>query len=217
MVKINKQTTEDLVEVITISGEEMLFYKTHKVDVAIIRGTSADADGNISMEREALRIDNLSQAMAAKNSGGVVIAQVERIVPAKTLSPRMVEVPSAMIDAIVLAKPENHVQTYGTVYSAYLDGQDWAPSKKIKMTPLDARKVIARGTALELPFDGGVVNLGIVVPEGVAMVASEQNWLEAVTLTAEPGVISGQLLSGLDFGTAVNTDVIITQSQQFDF
>ena len=161
--KINKQTTEDLVEVVTISGEEMLFYKTHKVDVAIIRGTSADADGNISMEREALRIDNLSQAMAAKNSGGIVIAQVERIVPAKTLSPRMVEVPSAMIDAIVLAKPENHVQTYGTVYSPYLDGQDRAPSKKIKMSPLDARKVIARRTALELPFGGGVVNLGIGV------------------------------------------------------
>ena len=215
--KINKQTIEDLVEVVTISGEEMLFYKTHKVDVAIIRGTSADADGNISMEREALRIDNLSQAMAAKNSGGVVIAQVERIVPAKTLSPRMVEVPSAMIDAIVLAKPENHVQTYGTVYSPYLDGQDRAPSKKTKITPLDARKVIARRTALELPFDGGVVNLGIGVPEGVAMVASEQNWLEAVTLTAEPGVIGGQPSSGLDFGTAVNTDVIITQSQQFDF
>ena len=75
--KINKQTTEDLVEVITISGEEMLFYKTYKVDVAIIRGTLADADGNISMEKEALRIDNLSQAMAAKNSGGVVITQLK--------------------------------------------------------------------------------------------------------------------------------------------
>ena len=62
-----------------------------------------------------------------------------------------------------------------------------------------------------------MVNLGIGVPEGVAMVASEQNWLEAVTLTAEPGVIGGQPSSGLDFGTAVNTDVIITQSQQFDF
>ena len=129
----------------------------------------------------------------------------------------MVEVPSAMIDAILLAKPENHVQTYGTVYSPYLDGQDRAPSKKTKITPLDARKVIARRTALELPLDGGVVNLGIGVPEGVAMVASEQNWLEAVTLTAEPGVIGGQPSSGLDFGTAVNTDVIITQSQQFDF
>ena len=194
--KINKQTTEDLVEVITISGEEMLFYKTYKVDVAIIRGTLADADGNISMEKEALRIDNLSQAMAAKNSGGVVITQLERIVPAKTLSPGMVEVPSAMIDAIVLAKPENYVQTYGTVYSAYLDGQDRVPSKKIKMTPLDARKVIARRTALELPFDGGVVNLGIGVPEGVAMVASEQNWLEAVTLTAEPGFIGTRFWNG---------------------
>ena len=85
------------------------------------------------------------------------------------------------------------------------------------MTPLDARKVIARRTALELPFDGGVGNSGIGVPEGVAMVASEQNWLEAVTLTAEPGVIGGQLSLGLDFGTAVNTDVIITQSQQFNF
>ena len=215
--KVNKNTTEELVEVVTLGGEELLFYKAIKIDVAFIRGTSADPKGNISMEREALRIDNLAQAMAAKNSNGLVIAQVERIVEQDSLNPRIVEVPGVMVDAVVLAKSENHVQTYATVYSPYLDGNSKSPIEEITPTPLDFRKVICRRASLEVRKHCGVINLGIGVPEGVASVAREEGWLGDVTLSAEPGVIGGQPSSGLDFGTAINTDVIITQNQQFDF
>jgi propionate CoA-transferase len=215
--KVNKNTTEELVEVVTLGGEELLFYKAIKIDVAFIRGTSADPKGNISMEREALRIDNLAQAMAAKNSNGLVIAQVERIVEQDSLNPRIVEVPGVMVDAVVVAKSENHVQTYATVYSPYLDGHAKLSIEEVTPTPLDFRKVICRRASLELKKYQGVINLGIGVPEGVASVAREEGWLGDVTLSAEPGVIGGQPSSGLDFGTAVNTDVIITQNQQFDF
>ncbi|MDE0782501.1 MAG: malonate decarboxylase subunit alpha [Planktomarina sp.] len=216
--KVNENTTEDLIEVITLAGEELLFYKSIKINVAFIRGTSADPKGNISMEREALRIDNLAQAMAAKNSGGLVIAQVEKIVEQGSLNPRIVEIPGVMVDAVVVARSENHVQTYATIYSPYLDGHARAPDDDTTTpTSLDFRKVICRRAALELQKYEGVINLGIGVPEGVASVAREEGWLDKVTLSAEPGVIGGQPSSGLDFGTAVNTDVIITQNQQFDF
>jgi propionate CoA-transferase len=215
--KINSACKDDLVHLIDVRGEEFLFYEAPKVDVAIIRGTTADADGNISMEREALRLDNLAQAQAAKNSGGIVIVQVERVVAKGEISSRQVEIPGALVDAFVVAEPENHVQTFATNYSPYLDGSARKDLSESKEFPLSERKIIARRAALELPNEGGLVNLGIGVPEGVAKVAAEQGWLDKMTLTAEPGVIGGQPAGGLDFGTAYNTDAILTQNQQFDF
>ncbi|MCI4666112.1 MAG: acyl CoA:acetate/3-ketoacid CoA transferase [Neomegalonema sp.] len=213
--KINSATTEDLVERMTIGGEELLFYKAPKIDVALIRATTADERGALSMEREALVLDNLSQAMAAKNNGGVVIAQVERIAAARSLDPRSVIVPGALVDAIVVAEPEMHLQTYATAYSSAFAGVTRAPASAAQAFALDARKLIARRAAFELPING-VVNLGIGMPEGVAAVAREEGLLEHVTLTAEPGVIGGEPASGLDFGAAVNTDAVIQQAQQFD-
>ncbi len=214
--KINEATTEDLVERVTIGGEELLFYKAPKIDVALIRATTADERGCLTMEREALVLDNLAQAMAAKNNGGVVIAQVERIAAARSLPPRSVIVPGALVDAVVVAEPELHLQTYATAYSAAFAGVTRAPASASKPFPLDERKLIARRAAFELPING-VVNLGIGMPEGVAAVAREEGLLEHVTLTAEPGVVGGEPASGLDFGAAVNTDAVIQQAQQFDF
>lgn len=214
--KINAETTEDLVELVEVGGEEMLFYKCFPINVALLRGTTADPSGNITMEREALTLDNLAMAMAARNSNGIVIVQVERIAKQGSLNPRQVVIPGALVDCIVVAKPENHHQTYATEYSPAFSGEISAPAQEAATTPLDVRKVIARRCAFELPLNG-VVNLGIGVPEGVAAVAAEENLLDYITLTAEPGVIGGQPASGLDFGAGVNTDTILHQNQQFDF
>jgi len=213
---INDISTEAQVELMAIGGEEVLFYRAQKLTVALLRGTTADEAGNITMEREALTIDNLAQAMAVKNAGGVVIVQVERIARAHSLPPREVQIPGILVDAVVVARPENHLQTYRTAFSHAFTNRIRTPEGAISSMPLDIRKIIARRCAFELPVNG-VVNLGIGMPEGVAAVAAEEGLLDHLTLTAEPGVIGGQPASGLDFGAAVNTDAVIPQNNQFDF
>jgi propionate CoA-transferase len=214
--RINAITAEDLVRHWEIDGEPWLFYKAFPIHVALLRGTTADENGNLSMEREALSLDNLAMAMAARNSGGVVIAQVERVCGRGAGDPKRVVVPGALVDAVVIAEPQNHWQTYATPYSPYFSGELRAPEKADAPMALDARKIIARRCALELP-QGGVVNLGIGMPEGVAAVAAEELILDTVTLTAEPGVLGGRPAGGLDFGAAVNTEAVIAQNSQFDF
>ncbi|MBV1796067.1 acyl CoA:acetate/3-ketoacid CoA transferase [Siccirubricoccus sp. G192] len=214
--RINTITQEDLVRLIEIGGEEFLFYRALRANVALLRATTADPDGNLTMEREALTLDNLAMAMAAHNSGGIVVAQVERIATAGSLHPRQVVVPGVLVDCVVVADPANHAQTYGTQYSPAFSGELRVPLEGLAALPLDERKIIARRAAMELPVNG-VVNLGIGMPEGVAAVANEERVLDLITLTAEPGVIGGLPASGLDFGAAVNTQAVIHQNQQFDF
>jgi propionate CoA-transferase len=213
---VNDISTEVQVELMEIRGEEVLYYPAPKLTVALLRGTTADEAGNVTMEREALAIDNLAQAMAVKNAGGVVIVQVERLAQARTLPARKVQIPSIFVDAVVVADPVNHLQTYHTAFNHGFTNRIRSPQGEIPPMRLDARKVIARRCAFELPVNG-VVNLGIGMPEGVAAVAAEEGLLDHVTLTAEPGVIGGQQASGLDFGAAINTDAVIPQNNQFDF
>lgn len=214
--RVNDITPEDLVELIKIGGQERLFYHALPIQVALLRGSTADERGNITMEREALILDNLAQAMAARNSGGMVIVQVDQVVAAGSLPARDVVIPAMLVDAVVVAPAELHPQTYASQYNPYYTGRYKMPGGDAPPMVLGARKIIARRAAFELPI-GGVVNLGIGIPEGVAAVAAEEGLLEHVTLTAEPGVIGGQPASGLDFGAAVNTEAIISQNSQFDF
>jgi propionate CoA-transferase len=214
--KVNAISTDDVVERITLDGEPYLFYRAFPIKVALLRGTTADTAGNITMEREALTLDALAMAMAAKNSHGIVVVQVERIAAADSLSPRQVVVPGTLVDCIVQAPPELHPQTYATPYSPAYSGELKVPLDGLAPLELDARKVIARRCAMELPVNG-IINLGIGMPEGVAAVAAEERVLDHLTLTAEPGVMGGVPASGLDFGAAVNTQAIIHQNQMFDF
>ncbi|HEY0202776.1 MAG TPA: acyl CoA:acetate/3-ketoacid CoA transferase, partial [Acetobacteraceae bacterium] len=214
--KLNARTTEDLVSLIEVGGTEYLLYKAFPIHVALLRGTTADTAGNITMEREALSLDVLPAAMAAKNSGGLVIVQVERIAQEGSLDARRVQVPGVLVDCVVLAQPENHWQTYAQRHNGAFSGQIRVPLDRMAPLPLDERKVIARRAAMELP-PGGVVNLGIGMPEGVAAVAAEERVLSYLTLTAEPGVIGGMPQGGLNFGVSLNPDAVIQQNQQFDF
>jgi propionate CoA-transferase len=214
--KINELSTEDMVEIISFDGQEYLAYKTLPIHVAILRGTTADTDGNVTMEKEALTLESLAIATAAKNSGGFVMVQVERIADRGTLNARQVKIPGIMVDCVVVSRPENHWQTFAEVYNPSFSSEVKVPMQSIQPLELGPRKVIARRAAFELKANS-IVNLGIGMPEGIATIANEEKILDYITLTAEPGVIGGVPAGGLNFGAATNTEAVIDQPNQFDF
>lgn len=214
--KINEVTKEDLVEVVSFDGREYLAYRTMPIQVAFLRGTTADLDGNITMEREAMSLEVLPIAMAAKNSGGIVVVQVERIADRGALNPRHVKIPGILVDCVVVARPENHWQTYGTQYNPAFSGEFKVPTASVAPLEMDERKIVARRAAFELR-PNMVVNLGIGMPEGVASVANEEGIFDYLTLTAEAGSVGGIPAGGSNFGAATNMDCLLDMHHQFDF
>ncbi|MGD8948673.1 MAG: acyl CoA:acetate/3-ketoacid CoA transferase, partial [Desulfobacterales bacterium] len=214
--KINELTTEDIIEVITFDNQEYLAYKTFPINVAILRGTTADTDGNVTMEKEALTLESLAIATAAKNSGGFVMVQVERVADRGSLNARQVKIPGIMVDCVVVSRPENHWQTFAEIYNPAFSSEVKIPVQSIEIMDLGPRKIIARRAAFELKANS-VVNLGIGMPEGIANIANEEKIIDYITLTAEPGVIGGVPAGGLNFGAATNTEAVIDQPSQFDF
>lgn len=206
---------EDLVKLIDLDGEEKLLYKSRPIHVAVLRATYADCDGNCTMEHEGVSAEAAAIAQAAKNSGGKVIVQVKQVVASGTLDSRLVKIPGIYVDAVVVAAPENHRQTFGTYYNPAYSGETRVPVDSLRPMSLDERKIIARRAALEL-VPGAVVNLGIGMPEGVASVAAEEG-LRGIVLTTESGTIGGIPAGGTDFGVTTNPDCVLDQPGQFDF
>jgi propionate CoA-transferase len=213
--KMNKATTKELVQVIQVAGEEYLLYPSLKVDVAIIRGTTADEFGNMTVDDEGALLECLPLAQAAKNSGGIVIAQVKYLSQTGSLHPKKVRVPGVLVDYIVVAPLEEHWQSSATVFNPGFSGDLMVPLNNIPDMPLDERLIIARRAAMELT-PGSVVNLGIGMPEGVAAVAGMEGVSDLLTLTTEIGSIGGIPAAG-DFGMAYNVQAFVEQQAQFDW
>ncbi|MEH6650652.1 MAG: CoA-transferase [Motiliproteus sp.] len=223
--QLNNLTQEPMVELLEIGGTEQLFYKAFAINVAFLRGTCSDRHGNITMEREALPLDNLAMAQAVHNCGGTVIVQVEKIVEHHHLHPNMVKIPGILVDNVVLAEPQHHWQTFAEPFNPAYCGlltqnqsasSNSAHEPSLPPLPLDLRKLIGRRALLELKADS-IINLGIGMPETVAAVAAEEKLLDSVTMTIEPGGIGGIPAGGLSFGAVINAQAMIDQSSQFDF
>ena len=212
--KTNGITTEDMVQVISLNGEEWLFFPRFHIDAAFIRGTTADLNGNITNEEDGPMLEVTAIAQAVKNCGGKVIAQVKYLTQPGTLNPRNVTVPGIYVDHIVV-DPEQ-TQTCLHRYEPGFNGHVRAPLDRMPPLPLGPKKVIARRAAREL-FTGAVVNLGYGAPDGVAAVAAEQGILDQFTLTVEQGSIGGLPAGGVVFGMAYNPEAIIPMDAQFTF
>ena len=214
--KVNSKTTEDIVKLIEIEGEEKLLFKSQPLDVTFIRGTYADESGNISLEKECCTLDATSLAQCAKNNGGKVFVQVEKVVANGSLDPRTVKIPGIYVDAVIIAEGDDNAQIYKQEYDGSMTGDFRVPLGSLEAPKLDAKKIIARRAAMELQ-KGAVVNLGIGVPEFVSAVANEEGIGDWMTLTVEAGPVGGVPQGGSRFAGSVNVDCILDQPYQFDF
>nr|WP_270172635.1 CoA-transferase [Paenibacillus sp. SYP-B4298] len=212
--RLNERTTKELVRLMEIDGKEWLFYPSIKPDVAIIRGTTADTDGYITMEDEPTFLDVLSIAQATKNSGGKVIVQVQRMVQARSQHPKAIKIPGFLVDAVVVV-PEQ-MQTYQSDCNRYMSGDLLAVQEAIEPLPLTERKVIARRALMEA-FPGAIANLGVGISDGVGYVAAEEGVGEALTFTVELGPIGGTPAKGIIFGATISPRAVLDQPYQFDF
>ncbi|WP_225625864.1 acyl CoA:acetate/3-ketoacid CoA transferase [Streptomyces werraensis] len=212
--RLNDSAADDIVQLIELAGREWLFTPAFPIDVAVIRGTRADTNGNITMDGEGLFAETLSAAQAARNSGGLVIAQVREVVQAGTLDPRRVRVPGVLVDALVVDPTQR--LSFATADNPFMTGALRAPATAHAPMPLSVRKVIARRAALEL-HRGDVINLGYGMPDGVAAVLAEEGHSDDVTFTVEQGHIGGVPVGGSDFGMCINPDASVDAGHQFDW
>jgi acyl CoA:acetate/3-ketoacid CoA transferase len=211
--RMNSRTPPDLVEVVRLAGAEWLLYRAFPIDVALIRGTTADTRGNLTLEHEGTFMGVLPQAMAAHNSGGKVIAQVKRVVAAGTLNPQMVKVPGILVDAIVVDPDQR--QNTGIAYDPAISGEIRTARLPIEPVALGPEKVIARRALMQIQ-PGNIVNLGFGISSLVPTIAFEEGVYDQLDFTVEQGSISGLPLTGFAFGASHNPEAIIDSAAQFD-
>ncbi|MCD8155481.1 MAG: 3-oxoacid CoA-transferase [Clostridiales bacterium] len=211
-----KDMGREIVKLIDVAGRECLFYPAFPIHAAFIRATYADEDGNLSFDHEALTGMELEMALAAHNSGGIVIAQVEKIVRRDTLAPKSVRIHRKFVDYVVVAKPEFHHQGYATdEYRAELTGEIQIPTNTLAPLPFDTRKIATRRAVMELK-PGMIINLGIGMPSGVGAVANEEGITDTI-LSLESGPVGGVPVAGVGFAASVNAESIMALADTFDF
>ncbi|MBK5242167.1 acyl CoA:acetate/3-ketoacid CoA transferase [Clostridium sp.] len=210
------ESGEEVVSLVNIEGKDYLLYKSFPIDICFIKGSIADTVGNISLEKEAVFSDQLEMANATRNSGGIVIAQVEQIVDAGTLKAANVKVHGFMVDYVVVGKKENNLQVWVSEnYRPELSGEYKIPLDEMEPMKLNHRKVCGRRGALELKKNC-LINLGIGIPESVSSVAAEEGIANEITLSIESGVLGGVPVGGIGIGATVNPESIYKQSEIFD-
>lgn len=210
--RMNDRTTENLVELVQFDGQDWLYFRAIPVDVAIIRGTTADEQGNISMEHEGAYLGAMDQALAARNNGGLVIAQVKRVTASGSLPTQQVRVPGNLVDYVVV--DPDQMQTTQTQYDPAISGEIRASLESFDPVPWGTDKVIARRAAMEL-MRGDAVNLGFGISALVPRVVLEEGHAGDVTWAIEQGAVGGVPLLGFAFGCAANAMAIVPSPQQF--
>lgn len=211
--RLNQRTTADICSLQVVDGKEYLCYPTFPINVAIIRGTTADTHGNITLEDEPVTLGIATLAMAAKNSGGKVIAQVRRLAEVGSLKPRQVVVPGIMVDAVVV-DPDQTISG-GKELNPALTGEIRMPLEAIEPLPLDIRKIIVRRAAAELG-EARIVNLGVGIPVEIPRIALETGIIDRLTFFPEHGSVGGVPAGREVFGANINPDAIIDSTQVFD-
>jgi propionate CoA-transferase len=214
--RCNGRSLEQVVELLSIDGQEVLHYKPFSVDVAIIRATYADTRGNLSPEEEAVDLDIYSMALAAHNRGGRVLAQVRKVLEAGALRPRSVRVPGIMVDAVV--EEPAQTQFYGLAYDPTIGGSQRASlaASAAEVPSKLERRIVARRAAMELK-PGASLNFGFGIPGGIFGVIAEQGRAGELWISVEQGAHNGRMLDDRLFGAARNADAIVSSVDQFDF
>ena len=209
--KINEVTLEDIVMHIKIKERDYLFYDSFKIDVAIIRGTSIDSEGNLTMEEEVGSFSMMSIAEAAKTNNGIVIAQVKNINKGHC-NPSHVKVPGQLIDFVVQDKEQG--MTFISKFDRALVKRDEPYTDDELLEGL--KRIVSRRAAMEL-YEGAFVNLGYGMSDGVPIVAKREGVLDKLTFMIEQGATGGIPTTGLNFGAMYNPSSIIDEAYQFDF
>ena len=205
-------------------GEDYLFYSIPKIDIGIMRGTTADEHGNITAENECLNLELGCVARATKANGGIVIVEVERIAKAGSLNPKLVKIGQNLVDYVVVHEHPELI-THGLNYKLYKgirywDGQNGqlkVPTDSIPVMPFDTKKVIIRRTVMEIPKRGSMCNFGIGLPTFCGGVLAEQGEMDNYIMISESGSVGGVPGGGPDFGCHWNNEWSCDQKDHFDW
>lgn len=214
--RANEKAKEDIVEIVNIGGKEQLFYHSYPINVAFIKATYADEDGNVSLCHEPIIGEQKELASAVHASGGIVICEVEKIVPKKSILPKQVDLFKKVVDYVVVTKQDESLGDYNfPIFKPELIGEKIIKASDIETMPLNERKICGRRACLELKKDD-IVNCGIGMPDSIGVVAAEEGFYDKISISIETGVFGGVPVYGHMFGAAINPVSLYSMADIFD-